>query len=67
MPFFRLPTPERSEKLGLLEYVNDEGKFWDRWDFDALAEEVSEWNQMIRSNLQRLKNAFGENVISPIE
>ncbi|MCL6557575.1 MAG: hypothetical protein K6U74_02005 [Firmicutes bacterium] len=59
---------KEAEKMDLLKRVHDEGKFWDKWDFDALVEEVFEWNEMVKSNVRQLKTWFGEdNVISPIK
>jgi len=59
---------KEAEKLGLLARVNDEGNFWDSWDFEALAREVSGWNHMIQDAVDRLKATFGDkNVLSPID
>ena len=59
---------KHAEKLSLLAWVKDEGEFWDRWDFAALAEEVARWDRAIRECVRELKDAFGENnVLSPIE
>lgn len=46
--------------------MNDEGHFWDHWDYEALVREVAEWNSMIGDMLQKLESVFGsENVLSP--
>lgn len=59
---------KEAEKLGLLEYVKDEGEFWNRRDFEALAREVLEWNHMTQGIAERLKATFGgKNVLSPID
>jgi len=54
---------KEAKKMGILKDVNDEGKFWDTWDFESLAREVSEWNHMILGAVEQLKAAFGEGKI----
>lgn len=36
-----------AEKLGILQQVHDEGRFWDTWDIGVLAREVGGWNAFI--------------------
>lgn len=59
---------KEAEKIGILKRVNDEGHFWEQWDYDALVREVAEWNSMLVEVIQKLKSAFGsENVVSPVK
>ncbi|MCL5781711.1 MAG: hypothetical protein M1119_12715 [Firmicutes bacterium] len=58
---------KEAEKIGILKQVNDEGHFWDHWDYEALVREVAEWNTMIGDMIKKLKSLFGnENVLSQI-
>jgi hypothetical protein len=38
---------DKAKELGILENVEDEGKYWKGRDAEALASEVGKWNQMI--------------------
>lgn len=57
-----------AEKLELLARVDDEGNFWDSWDFEALAREVFGWNCAVQNAVIQLKATFGsKNVLSSID
>ncbi|MCL5056733.1 MAG: hypothetical protein M1130_01790 [Actinobacteria bacterium] len=59
---------KEAEKIGILKKVNDEGHFWDHWDYEALVREVAEWNSMIGDVIQKLESVFGsENVVSSLK
>ncbi|MFZ5645558.1 MAG: hypothetical protein ACOY46_18500 [Bacillota bacterium] len=59
---------KEAERIGILKKVNDEGHFWDHWDYEALVREVAEWNSMIGDFIQKLESVFGgENVVSSLK
>lgn len=57
---------DHAQSLGLLEYICDEGEFWEKRDIEALAREVGQWNQQLAWLAGKLKDWFGEEVASPI-
>jgi len=57
---------DHAAQLGILKEVSDEGGFWENRDVKALAKEVGEWNSMIAGWAGRLKDAFGDEVVSEI-
>jgi hypothetical protein len=52
--------------LGILKEVRDEGGYWYGRDLKALATEVGDWNTMIAGWAGRLKDSFGEGLVSEI-
>lgn len=50
----------KARELGFKVTVYDEGRFWGKWDYDALAHEVAEWNDMLASFVRALNNALGQ-------
>lgn len=57
---------DAASDLGLLQEVSDEGGYWKQRDVKALAEEVGNWNTMIAGWAGRLKDSFGEGLVSEI-
>lgn len=53
-------------ELGILKDVRDEGHYWSRRDIKALATEVGDWNTMIAGWSGRLKDSFGDCLVSEI-
>jgi len=57
---------DHAAQLGVLKSVTDEGEYWQKRDLKALAGEVGQWNNMIAGWAGRLKDAFGDAVVSEI-
>ena len=57
---------DHAAALGILKDVSDEGEFWEKRDLRALAAEVGDWNTMIAGWAGRLKDSFGDGVVSEI-
>ncbi len=57
---------DHAKSLGMLEYVDDEGGFWEQRDPKALVEEVGQWNEKIAAEFGKLKDQLGGNWKSPI-
>lgn len=53
-------------ELGVLKDVSDEGNYWQQRNVEALAQTVGDWNTMIAGWAGRLKDAFGDGVVSEI-
>lgn len=54
-----------AEKLGILEAVHDEGRFWHTWDIDTLVREVGQWNAFIAGMVRGLEGS-GLDFTAPI-
>ena len=52
---------DHAKKLGILEYVSDEGGYWDKRDVAALAREVGDWNAFIAGQVGQFKDLLGDN------
>ena len=52
--------------LGILNDVRDEGEYFENRDIQALGSEIGNWNTMIAGWAGRLKDTFGDNVVSEI-
>lgn len=48
-----------AQKLGFRVKVHDEGRFWGKWDYDALAREIGGWNQHMANFARFLERALG--------
>lgn len=46
-----------AERLGILQEVIDEGKFWDTWDVETLVREVGEWNVFVAGMVKALERS----------
>jgi len=57
---------DAAAEIGVLKEVRDEGDFWEKRDIKALAAEVGDWNTMIAGWAGRLKDSFGDGVVSEI-
>lgn len=57
---------DAAAEIGILKEVSDEGDYWGKRDIKALAAEVGDWNTMIAGWAGRLKDSFGDGVISEI-
>jgi hypothetical protein len=57
---------DHAKDLGILKEVSDEGDYFEKRDIKALAQEVGEWNSMIAGWSGRLKDAFGDGIVSEI-
>jgi hypothetical protein len=58
---------DHARDLGILAEVSDEGRYWQKRDAEALAQEVGEWNEMIAANVGKLKDLLsGGGVEAPI-
>lgn len=57
---------DHAKELGILSSVSDEGDFWEKRDVEALAKEVSEWNQGMAALVGKLKDLLGGNIDAPI-
>jgi hypothetical protein len=57
---------DHAAELGILKEVSDEGDYFQKRDIKALAQEVGEWNTMIAGWSGRLKDAFGDGIVSEI-
>jgi hypothetical protein len=57
---------DRAAELGILKEVSDEGGYWNDRDIPKLAKEVGDWNTMIAGWAGRLKDAFGDGLVSEI-
>lgn len=55
-----------ADQLGILRDVRDEGQYWEKRDLKALISEVGEWNTMIAGWAGRLKDSFGNELVSEI-
>jgi len=53
---------DHAKSLGCLTEVNDEGKFWENRDVEALVKEIGSWNQMIAAFGGKLKDVLGGGV-----
>ena len=53
---------DHAKLLGCLEYVGDEGGFWDNRNVGTLVKEIGSWNQMIAAFGGRLKDVLGGGV-----
>lgn len=49
-----------AKELGILEYVNDEGNYYEKRDMEALVKEIGEWDTMIAGYAGALKDMLGE-------
>lgn len=49
----------QAEKLGFRVAVYDEGRFWGKWDYGALAREVRVWNAHLAAVVRGLEAALG--------
>lgn len=58
---------DHASHLGILRSVDDEGGYWDQRDLAALAGKVGDWNTMMAGCAERLKAAFGEDIVMPTE
>lgn len=52
--------------IGILKDVRDEGEYWEKRDIKALVAEVGDWNTMIAGWAGRLKDSFGDSLVSEI-
>ncbi|MCA9124928.1 MAG: hypothetical protein KDB11_32350, partial [Planctomycetales bacterium] len=57
---------DHAQSLDILDEVSDEGDYWDKRDFPALAGEVGEWNEMIAAFAGEMKDWLGDDVKSAI-
>lgn len=57
---------DRAKQLKCLEYVGDEGHFWEKRDVQALVREIGSWNEMIAAFGGKLKDMLGQGVQSEI-
>lgn len=57
---------DHAAELGILKEVSDEGDYWQKRDLPALASVVGDWNSLIAGFAGRLKDAFGDSVVSEI-
>lgn len=57
---------DQAAELGILKHVGDEGGYWEQRNIKALATEVGDWNAMIAGWAGRLKDAFGDSIVSEI-
>lgn len=57
---------DAAAEMGILKEVRDEGDYWEKRDIKALAAEVGDWNTMIAGWAGRLKDSFGDGVVSEI-
>jgi hypothetical protein len=57
---------DAAAEIGVLKEVRDEGDYWQKRDLKALAADVGDWNTMIAGWAGRLKDSFGEGVVSEI-
>jgi len=57
---------DHAKNLGVLAEVRDESGYWQQRDLKALATEVGEWNSLIAGWAGRFKDAFGDQLQSPI-
>ena len=57
---------DKAFEIGLLKRVSDEGDFWEKRDLKALVQEIGEWNTLIAGWAGRLKDSFGDGVVSEI-
>ncbi len=48
-----------ARKLGCRVEVRDEGGFWGKWDYDALAREVGGWNRMLAGFVRAIESVLG--------
>ncbi len=53
-------------EIGVLKDVMDEGDYWEKRDIKALVAEVGDWNTMIAGWAGRLKDSFGDGLVSEI-
>jgi hypothetical protein len=57
---------DAAAEIGVLKEVRDEGDYWEKRDIKALVAEVGDWNQMIAGWAGRLKDSFGDGLVSEI-
>jgi hypothetical protein len=57
---------DHAKAMGILEDVKDEGRYWEKRDLRALAEEVGRWNEFIAGIAGRMKDALGGNIEAAI-
>jgi hypothetical protein len=57
---------DQATRLGGLEEVSDEGKFWEQRNVEALVKEIGSWNQMIAAFGGKLKDVLGGTLEMPI-
>lgn len=57
---------DAAAEIGFIKEVRDEGDYWEKRDIKALAAEVGDWNTMIAGWAGRLKDSFGDGVVSEI-
>ena len=57
---------DAAAEIGILKEVSDEGDFWEKRDLKALVTEIGDWNTMIAGWAGRLKDSFGDGLVSEI-
>ena len=57
---------DKAKQLGCIESVDDEGKFWEKRDVEALVKAVGSWNEMIAAFGGKLKDVVGGGLEMPI-
>lgn len=57
---------DHAAELGILNDVLDESGYWQQRDVQALVKAVGDWNTLIAGWAGRLKDAFGDGVVSEI-
>ena len=57
---------DHASVIGLLKRVSDEGGFWLKRDLKALVQEIGEWNTLLAGWAGRLKDSFGDGLVSEI-
>jgi hypothetical protein len=57
---------DAAAEIGILKEVSDEGDYWQKRDLKALAAEVGDWNSLIAGWAGRLKDSFGDGLVSEI-
>lgn len=57
---------DEAKRLGLLDYVLDEGKFWEGRSVEDLANQIGQWNQFLAAVCGRVKDVVGEGMEAPI-
>jgi hypothetical protein len=57
---------DKAKELGCLEEANDEGKFWENRNVEALVKEIGSWNQMIAAFGGMLRDVLGDGLEMPI-
>jgi hypothetical protein len=57
---------DHAASLGLAVTVQDEGDYWKNRDVQALAREISQWNELIAGLGGAMKDALGSGVTGPI-